>query len=171
MSRLIIKNLPAYITAARLQEHFEGRAPSSSKNTGPGGTITDVKVALQPDGTSRRFGFVGYKTEKEAGAARDWFNRSFIDSTRISVGIALAMDVDMTRDEDCLEKEEGISDLDWMKRRMTQAVDSAVAEKAFEQSDDDQIDQAGEAEVCLRSSQILLLFIISILERSRHRNG
>ncbi|KAF7984579.1 hypothetical protein HWV62_13803 [Athelia sp. TMB] len=231
MSRLIIKNLPAYITPARLQEHFEGRAPSSSKNAGPGGTLTDVKVALKPDGTSRRFGFVGYKTEREAEAARAWFNRSFIDSTRISVDVvqgtkdaptprpnkrqrtgpsliestplkptlveqdskpkgknarqmdeylqimqprsqkgpswaneapsqpALAIDsvekkvmisqpetttnaMEVDVDVDVAEKEdaqvEGISDLDWMKRRMTQAADVAlVPEKAFEQSDDE----------------------------------
>lgn len=49
--------------------------------------MTDSKVALKPDGTSRRFGFVGYKTEKEALAAKDWFDRTFIDSTRISVTV------------------------------------------------------------------------------------
>jgi multiple RNA-binding domain-containing protein 1 len=80
MSRLIIKNLPSYVTPARLQDHF-----GSTK--GPGGTLTDVKVALKPDGTSRRFGFVGYKTEKQASAAKEWFDRTFIDSTKISVGV------------------------------------------------------------------------------------
>jgi multiple RNA-binding domain-containing protein 1 len=80
MSRLLIKNLPSYVTPARLREHFE-------QKNGPGGTITDVKVALKPDGTSRRFGFVGYKTEKEAGAAQQWFNKTFVDTTRISVTV------------------------------------------------------------------------------------
>ena len=78
MSRLIIKNLPAYLTQERLREHFES-------NDGPGGTLTDVKVVLKPDGTSRRFGFVGYKTEAEAEKARKWFDRTFIHSSRISV--------------------------------------------------------------------------------------
>jgi multiple RNA-binding domain-containing protein 1 len=78
MSRLIIKNLPSYITPARLQDHFESKK-------GPGGSLTDVKVALKPDGTSRRFGFVGYKTEKQATAAKEWFDRTFIDSNRIGV--------------------------------------------------------------------------------------
>lgn len=80
MSRLIIKNLPSYVTPARLKEHFE-------QNGSPGGTLTDIKVALKPDGTSRRFGFVGYKTEKEALAAQNWFDRTFVDSTRISVNV------------------------------------------------------------------------------------
>lgn len=82
MSRLIIKNLPSYVTPAQLQEHFQGK-----KSGGPGGFLTDVKVALKPDGTSRRFGFVGYKTDKEAASAKEWFDKTFIDSTRISVAI------------------------------------------------------------------------------------
>jgi multiple RNA-binding domain-containing protein 1 len=35
-------------------------------------------------------------------------------------------------------REEGLSDLDWMKRRMSKNVD--VVEKAFEQSDDEDAD-------------------------------
>lgn len=80
MSRLIVKNLPSYVTPVRLREHFEQKG-------GPGGTLTDIKVALKNDGTSRRFGFVGYKSEKEALAAKDYFNRTFVDSTRISVDV------------------------------------------------------------------------------------
>ncbi|KAG5721675.1 Multiple RNA-binding domain-containing protein 1, partial [Termitomyces sp. T112] len=32
-------------------------------------------------------GFVGYKTEEEARKAKEWFDRSFIDSARISVSV------------------------------------------------------------------------------------
>jgi multiple RNA-binding domain-containing protein 1 len=80
MSRLIVKNIPSYVTPARLREHFE-------KKGCPTGTITDCKVALKSDGTARRFGFLGYKTEKEALAAKEWFDRTFLDSTRINVNI------------------------------------------------------------------------------------
>lgn len=80
MSRLIIKNLPAYLTQQQLREHFESK-------DGPGGTLTDVKVVLKPDGTSRRFGFVGYKTEAEAEKAKKWFDKTFIHSSRISVAV------------------------------------------------------------------------------------
>ncbi|THU85017.1 RNA-binding domain-containing protein [Dendrothele bispora CBS 962.96] len=80
MSRLIVKNLPPYVTPARLQQHFEQKGA-------PKGTLTDVKVALKSDGTSRRFGFVGYKSEKEALAAKEWFDKTFVDSTRISVNV------------------------------------------------------------------------------------
>ncbi|KAG8215451.1 hypothetical protein J3R82DRAFT_9067 [Butyriboletus roseoflavus] len=80
MSRLIVKNLPLNLTQERLRKHFERR-------DAPPGTITDIKIAHKPDGTSRRFAFVGFKTDKEAAAARDWFDRTFIDSARLSVTI------------------------------------------------------------------------------------
>ncbi|KAJ7506616.1 hypothetical protein B0H11DRAFT_237636 [Mycena galericulata] len=206
MSRLLIQNLPVYVTPARLREHFEQKG-------GPGGTITDSKVALKPDGTSRRFGFIGYKTEKQALTAKEWFHRTFIDSTKIKVdviegakdapaprpnkrprlgpspteapiplskvppppskasgdsqldeylkvmqprgnkgrtwaneaapAVPLELPTDPT-DADEMDqdgeplREEGLSDLDWMKRRMSKNVD--VAEKAFEQSDDEDTD-------------------------------
>jgi len=77
---LIVKNLPAYLTPDRLRKHFEQQGA-------PSGTITDVKISLKQDGTSRRFGFIGFKTDQEANAARDWFDRTFIDSTRINVTV------------------------------------------------------------------------------------
>ncbi|KAI1790828.1 RNA-binding domain-containing protein [Ganoderma leucocontextum] len=80
MSRLIVKNLPAYLTQERLRKHF-------AASDGPGGTLTDVKLVLKPDGTSRRFGFVGYKSPEEAERAKKWFNRSFVDSSRIAVDV------------------------------------------------------------------------------------
>jgi len=78
MSRLMVKNLPAYVTPVQLRQHFEQKGC-------PPGTLTDVQVAFKPDGTSRRFGFVGYKTDEEASAAKNWFDKTFIDSTRIHV--------------------------------------------------------------------------------------
>ena len=80
MSRLIVKNLPAYLTQDKLRAHFEDK-------NGPGGTLTDVKVVFSPDGTSRRFGFVGFKTDAEAQKAQKWFDKTFIHSARINVTI------------------------------------------------------------------------------------
>jgi multiple RNA-binding domain-containing protein 1 len=82
MSRLIIKNLPSYVTNEKLKAHF-------LQKEGPGGTITDVNVAQKrADGSSRRFAFVGYKSEEEAEKARSWFDRTFIGSTKICVLLA-----------------------------------------------------------------------------------
>ncbi|KAI5991208.1 hypothetical protein EDD15DRAFT_2169533 [Pisolithus albus] len=80
MSRLIVKNLPTYLTPAGLRSHFEQRGA-------PPGTITDVRVSHKPDGTTRRFGFIGFKSDGEAAAAREYFDRTFIDSTRIRVEV------------------------------------------------------------------------------------
>lgn len=80
MSRLIVKGLPTYITPESLKEHF-------LQAKGPGGTITDVKVAHKQDGTSRRFGFVGYKSEGEATKAKDWFDKTFLGTSRVRVDI------------------------------------------------------------------------------------
>lgn len=80
MSRLIVKNLPSYVTPALLKEHF-------SQSKGPTGTITDVKVILKQDGTARRFGFVGFKTNEEALKSKEWYDKTFIDSTRVRVEI------------------------------------------------------------------------------------
>lgn len=91
MSRLIIKNLPPYLTPEVLRKHFSGQATKNAASTSSSPsktfTLTDAKIAHKPDGTSRRFGFVGFKTEKEAEEARRWFDKTFIDSMRISVEV------------------------------------------------------------------------------------
>ncbi|KAG2041015.1 hypothetical protein BDR03DRAFT_947957, partial [Suillus americanus] len=46
----------------------------SEQQGAPSGTITDVKISLKQDGTSRRFGFVGIKKQM---LARDWFECTF----------------------------------------------------------------------------------------------
>ncbi|PBK88707.1 hypothetical protein ARMGADRAFT_1047355 [Armillaria gallica] len=219
MSRLIVKNLPPYITPERLRKHFEQKGC-------PQGTLTDLKVAHKQDGTSRRFGFVGYKTDQEASAAKEWFDKTFIDSARIFVNViegakdapaprpnkrprldpptntsseqptksttktavkedkaqsmkesrlgefmevmqprtkgpswaneaqpeastsSRTLDVDMQDPEvQALDVEpvnqEGLSDLDWMKRHLSKKVDED--EQVFEQSDDEEPALEGEA--------------------------
>lgn len=79
-TRLIVKNIPDYVTPDRLRQHFQQKGS-------PACALTDAKVSLKRDGTSRRFGFVGFKTPQEAQKAREWFDKTFIDSTRIQVGL------------------------------------------------------------------------------------
>jgi RNA recognition motif-containing protein len=43
---------------------------------------------VHSDGRSRLFGFVGYRTEKEAKAAMNFFNNTFIDTSKISIEMA-----------------------------------------------------------------------------------
>jgi multiple RNA-binding domain-containing protein 1 len=83
----------------RLRQHFGQR-----------GEVTDVKIMKtayaisncfcdfsafiylyiksRSDGRSRLFGFIGFRTEKEAKAAMNFFNNTFIDTSKISVEMA-----------------------------------------------------------------------------------
>ncbi|XP_068095834.1 probable RNA-binding protein 19 [Hyperolius riggenbachi] len=76
MSRLIVKNLPNGIKEQRFRDLFAEF-----------GTLTDCTLKFTKDGKFRKFGFVGYGTEEEAKAAISHFNKSFIDTARVSVEI------------------------------------------------------------------------------------
>ncbi|KAI5074699.1 hypothetical protein GOP47_0010660 [Adiantum capillus-veneris] len=77
MSRVCVKGLPAYLTEDRLKDHFSAS-----------GEITDAKIIRTSDGRSRQFAFVGYRSEEEALAAVNYFNRTFIDTSRLICEIA-----------------------------------------------------------------------------------
>ncbi|GMF97923.1 hypothetical protein B5S30_g2871 [[Candida] boidinii] len=77
MSRLIVKNLPINFTEEKLREHF-----------GKQGSVTDVKLMKKRNGESRRFAFIGYKTVQEAESAVKYFNRSFINTSKLDVQLA-----------------------------------------------------------------------------------
>jgi len=68
---LIIKNIPKHIDEQRLKLHFSKQ-----------GTVTDAKI-MRKGNKSRLFGFIGFKTEDEATKAKQYFNNSFIDTSRV----------------------------------------------------------------------------------------
>ncbi|GFQ00836.1 probable RNA-binding protein 19 [Phtheirospermum japonicum] len=70
-------NLPKYVTEERLREFFSQK-----------GEVTDAKLMRTKDGKSRQFGFVGFRTEHEAELAMNYFNKSFMDTCRITCEIA-----------------------------------------------------------------------------------
>ena len=72
-----MKNLPKHLSEQRLKEHF------SSK----GGLVTDAKIMKKGD-KSRLFGFVGFKSEAEAEAAKKYFHNTFLDTSRMVVDFA-----------------------------------------------------------------------------------
>jgi multiple RNA-binding domain-containing protein 1 len=76
-TRLIVKNLPKHADDKRLREHFAKQ-----------GRVTDAKVARTKDGKSRLFGFVGYESHAEAAQALKFFDRSFLDTAKLSVELA-----------------------------------------------------------------------------------
>ena len=76
-SRLCVKNVPKHVNEARLREHFASQ-----------GEVTDVKIVRTTDGVSRQMAFVGFKTETMATGALKYFDRTFIDTSRIEVQYA-----------------------------------------------------------------------------------
>ncbi|XP_059844270.1 probable RNA-binding protein 19 isoform X1 [Hypanus sabinus] len=74
MSRLIVKNLPNGMKEERFKSLF-----------GAFGTLTDCILKFTKNGKFRKFGFVGFRTEEEAQAALKHFNKTYIDTSKITV--------------------------------------------------------------------------------------
>ena len=51
------------------------------------GTVTDCSLKFTKDGKFRKFGFVGFKSEEDANRALKHFNKSFMDTSRVTVGL------------------------------------------------------------------------------------
>ncbi|KAK7155672.1 hypothetical protein R3I93_010350 [Phoxinus phoxinus] len=74
MSRLIVKNLPNGMKEGRFRKMFADF-----------GTLTDCTLKFTKDGKFRKFGFVGFKTEEDADKALKHFDKSFVDTSRVTV--------------------------------------------------------------------------------------
>jgi multiple RNA-binding domain-containing protein 1 len=98
-SRIIVKNIPSYMTQERFKTHFAAK-----------GEVTDVRILttsydpvrigrlIRSDGKSRQFGFVGYRSEQDAVEAVKYFNSSYIDTAKIQVAFARPVgDADIPR--------------------------------------------------------------------------
>ena len=72
-SRIFVKNLPPALTDADFRSHFAGN----------GRQVTDAKLIR-----ARRIGYVGYRTPQDAAAAVQYFDRSFIRMSKLSVELA-----------------------------------------------------------------------------------
>lgn len=77
-SRLIVLSLPSDLSSEDLAGHFASLDLP----------VTDARVLHKKDGTSRRMGFIGYRTTEEAQKAKDWFDGTWIQGSRIKVDFA-----------------------------------------------------------------------------------
>jgi multiple RNA-binding domain-containing protein 1 len=77
MSRICVKNIGKNCTDKQLKDLF------SSK-----GEVTDVKVINSKDGKSRRFAFVGFRTDLQASEAQKHFNSTFIGQSKMVIEMA-----------------------------------------------------------------------------------
>lgn len=80
MSRVIVKNLPKYLDDDRFRSHFSLK-----------GEITDAKLIFTKDGKFRRFGYIGFKSENDARETVAYFDKSYIDTSRVEVQLARAI--------------------------------------------------------------------------------
>lgn len=89
MSRIIVKGLPVYLTEDNLKEHFTRRLiEKHASTTTTDDFITDTKILKDRNGQSRRFAFIGYRNEEDASDAADYFNGSYINTSKIEVSMA-----------------------------------------------------------------------------------
>jgi len=77
---VIVKNIPKHLDETRLKNIFEKC-----------GQVTDVRIIFR-DNKNRKFGFVGFKEEDAGDKACTKYNKTFIDTSRISVEIAKTAD-------------------------------------------------------------------------------
>ena len=59
------------------------------------GFITDLQLKYNKAGVFRQFAFIGYKTEDEAKEAKEYFNNTFILTSKIQVNILFIFYVKM----------------------------------------------------------------------------
>ncbi|CAK8561013.1 unnamed protein product [Lathyrus sativus] len=76
MSRIFVKNLPKYVAEDRLRELFSQK-----------GEITDVNLRTK-NGKSRQFAYIGFRTDQEAQEAIRFFNKSYLDTLRITCEVS-----------------------------------------------------------------------------------
>ncbi|KAI5432706.1 hypothetical protein KIW84_020129 [Lathyrus oleraceus] len=76
MSRICVKNLPKYVAEDRLRELFSQK-----------GEITDVNLRTK-NGRSRQFAYIGFRTDQEAQEAIQYFNKSYLDTLRITCEVS-----------------------------------------------------------------------------------
>uniref|UniRef100_A0AAY4C3X0 Probable RNA-binding protein 19 n=1 Tax=Denticeps clupeoides TaxID=299321 RepID=A0AAY4C3X0_9TELE len=115
MSRLIVKNLPNGMKEERFRKMFAAF-----------GTLTDCSLKFTKDGKFRKFGFVGFKLEEDAEKARKHFDRSFVDTSRVTV-------------EPCKSFGDPSKDRPWSKhsRQQANAEEDKEDGKAFKESQEE----------------------------------
>ena len=78
-TRVIVKNLARNSTTDDLR-----KAVSSLSSA-----VTDVRIAASKTGNSRRFGFIGFKSEADAARAVTLLNKTFIGTSKVAADFAL----------------------------------------------------------------------------------
>lgn len=73
-SRLIVKGLPSNCTESKLRAEFTKF-----------GVLTDCTLKYTKEGKFRRFAFIGFEKEENARSAKNHFNNTFMNSSKLKV--------------------------------------------------------------------------------------
>lgn len=73
-TRLILSNLPPSLTTPLLRTHLNKCPPAPP-------SLTDLKIVLKPDGTSRRIAFAGFRDSAEADRVRTWVAGTWVQGS------------------------------------------------------------------------------------------
>lgn len=76
-TRIILKNLPPYLSQEAFTKHFQAHS-----------SPTDARLQTSKSGKSRRFGFLGFAQPDAAANAVEYWNNTYIGSTKISAELA-----------------------------------------------------------------------------------
>lgn len=82
-TRLLLSALPPSLTLPLLRAHISLCPPQPPQ-------LTDLKILLKPDGTSRRIAFVGFKEHTEGARLLAWIEGSWIAGVRGGARISAA---------------------------------------------------------------------------------
>lgn len=74
-TRLLLTALPPSLTLPLLRAHISLCPPQPPQ-------LTDLKILLKPDGTSRRIAFIGFRTHAEGERVLNWIEGSWIAGVR-----------------------------------------------------------------------------------------
>ncbi|ODQ80141.1 hypothetical protein BABINDRAFT_13038 [Babjeviella inositovora NRRL Y-12698] len=129
MSRLIVKGLPQYFSEEDLKKHFSKQ-----------GVVTDVKLMKKRNGESRRFAFIGYLKQEDAEKAAKYFDKTFVDTAKIDVELALTFS-DPTVPKSFKAKRRMAEDIAWEReqRFASQQEDWEVKRRKQRSGIDDEI--------------------------------
>jgi multiple RNA-binding domain-containing protein 1 len=138
MSRLIVKNLPKVTTEQKIRDLFSQK-----------GTITDVQLKHK-NGKFRQFAFVGYEKEESAQEAVQFFNGTFVGTSRIKVEACAVLGDDskpkswskyakdsevykkkseqklISDEEECLEEQQPVQEGDQKKSKKATKIDAIL---------------------------------------------
>lgn len=88
MSRVIVKGLPKYLKEDRLRDLIEKRLRDKHQSSDVKQYLSDVKLMKNRDNESRRFAFIGFRDEEDAFDCVNFFNGTFVDTSKIEVSMA-----------------------------------------------------------------------------------